>query len=1146
MNWNTLTSRSLRFYRRSNLWVLLGTAMCTSIMVGALIVGDSVQSSLSSQVLERLGQAEYVLNTGDRFFRKTLADSLAKHLDTTVAPILRVSGIVISGGGEKRLNRVQVVGVDDRFYKIGNVPELTAQMATDEGLINHRLASRLNLSEGESFLLRVEKWSAMPKEAPLSSAEKSTTAALLTVKAIVEPGEFGNFDLENNQVTPYTVFLPIARLAGLLGVFDRANGLLVAENTENPLTSEKMQQNLKENWTLTDAGLSLKILGRDMKHPKAGHSAAGIENSTPVEKSASGERRLGIHSGTPSSTMAGPVKTTAGSFTAELTADRIFLESSVVDASKAFDSTAEPVLTYFVNEIRHQEKATPYSFVSAPGENVLPVTLQENDILVNKWLASDLDAKAGDEIELRYFVFDHNRKLTESSAVFRIRAVVPMRDRYADRDLMPDLPGLSGEAHCRDWEAGFPIDFDRIRPKDERYWSDNQGTPKAFIRLDTAQKLWQNRFGNATAIRFTTKNISHIEKGMLEQIDPGQLGFHFRNQRREGQTASAQSVDFGQLFLGLSFFVIAAALMLTGMLYTFNVEQREGETGLLLAIGFCTRQIRRMLLIEGALIVLLGGLLGIPGGIAFNQIILSALTTIWSGAVGQTSLSMEIRPLTALTGFLAGIVPAFLVIWLLLRKTLRKPVSDLQKNLITLRYLQRSRRWTVALVVVCLLVSGILIGVSLFQKSSENVGSYFAAGSLLLIGGLGLIDLLLRSLGLAVNSVRTHPILLGIRNLTRRPKRSLTLIGLLASSLFIVFTVGANRKQTESEGHRRASGTGGFALVGESVVPILYDLNTAEGLSEYGLEDLAGLGAQFVQFHVREGDDASCLNLNHVRNPQLLGVQPPELADRQAFTFSKLAEGVETKSPWKSLELDLGGDIVPGIADLTVITWGLGKSVGDTLTFLDERGRTFFIKLVGGLANSIFQGNIIISLENLIKRYPSVSGSHLLLVDAPSQNVNAVTEKMTWALQDQGLDLITTTEKLVAFNRVENTYLSIFLVLGGFGVLFGSFGIGIVVLRNMHERRRETALLRAVGFGRERIRSLVLIEHMIALGAGTMLGLIASLLATAPVLLKPGTDVPVVILCALFVSVLLNGTFWVFLTTAWGSRISILPNLRNE
>ena len=40
-----------------------------------------------------------------------------------------------------------------------------------------------------------------------------------------------------------------------------------------------------------------------------------------------------------------------------------------------------------------------------------------------------------------------------------------------------------------------------------------------------------------------------------------------------------------------------------------------------------------------------------------------------------------------------------------------------------------------------------------------------------------------------------------------------------------------------------------------------------------------------VPLRVREGDDASCLNLSRAQNPRLVGVQPAEFVKRKAFEF---------------------------------------------------------------------------------------------------------------------------------------------------------------------------------------------------------------------------------------------------------------------
>jgi hypothetical protein len=98
--------------------------------------------------------------------------------------------------------------------------------------------------------------------------------------------------------------------------------------------------------------------------------------------------------------------------------------------------------------------------------------------------------------------------------------------------------------------------------------------------------------------------------------------------------------------------------------------------------------------------------------------------------------------------------------------------------------------------------------------------------------------------------------------------------------------------------------------------------------------------------------------------------------------------------------------------------------------------------------------------------FPGEAGYRMFLVDAPRGEAAAVSAALTRGLRDRGLELTPAAERLNAFNAVQNTFLDTFQVLGGLGLLLGSAGLGVVVLRNVLERRGELALLAAVGLRR--------------------------------------------------------------------------------
>ena len=85
---------------------------------------------------------------------------------------------------------------------------------------------------------------------------------------------------------------------------------------------------------------------------------------------------------------------------------------------------------------------------------------------------------------------------------------------------------------------------------------------------------------------------------------------------------------------------------------------------------------------------------------------------------------------------------------------------------------------------------------------------------------------------------------------------------------------------------------------------------------------------------------------------------------------------------------------------------------------------------------------------------------------------------------------------------VENTYLNTFQTLGGLGLLLGTFGLAVVMIRSVLERRGELALLQAVGFNRSSISWLVLAENGFLLLFGIAIGTVTALLAVLPHLLS--------------------------------------------
>ena len=69
----------------------------------------------------------------------------------------------------------------------------------------------------------------------------------------------------------------------------------------------------------------------------------------------------------------------------------------------------------------------------------------------------------------------------------------------ADPHLVPELPGVTDQKSIHDWDLPFEL-VEKVRPQDEEYWDKYRTTPKAFVSLATAKRLWASRWGTISML----------------------------------------------------------------------------------------------------------------------------------------------------------------------------------------------------------------------------------------------------------------------------------------------------------------------------------------------------------------------------------------------------------------------------------------------------------------------------------------------------------------------------------------------------------------------------------------------------------------------------------------------------------------------
>jgi ABC-type antimicrobial peptide transport system permease subunit len=1149
MTLRTLIRRSLAFHARSHVGTVLGAAVAATVLIGALVVGDSVRGSLRERALRRLGWVEAAVPPSDRFFTQGLAHRMESVLRedadrARIAPVLALPALVGRQDGAARANRVNLLGVPANFWPT-NVSPHVGDIPTNSIVLNEALANQLNARVGDELIIRIRKPGALSPEVVLTPREGASAVQRLRVHAIASAAELGDFSLQPSQLPPLNAYVPIDAMARAVALPGKANMLLIGH-----------------------------LHGTHRPGPSTSREAAEIAMTTARAQMELGDAELYL-------------EVLPGQAVIELRSPRVFLDPAIngrtatqlqalLGARPQAITNAIPILTYLATQFRAGTNSTPYSMITAAGPPYTPADLRDDELIVNDWLADDLRVRPGDTIELSYFDPDSAARLVERTNTFRVHSIVPRQGVHADRTLMPEFPGLAKAESTHDWDAGFPL-VHKIREQDEDYWKQLRGTPKAFVSLAAGQKMWSNRFGNLTAIRYpvpggipVTEYQARLVRGIKRLLFEGQLGPRFEPVREQALAAVTQSQDFGQLFLGFSFFLIAAALLLMALLFRFSIEQRVTEIGTLLALGFTPKQVRRLFWLESGALAIVGSLVGLAGGVAYARAMLHGLSTIWRDAVGTSALGFHAELATLGVGFAASVIVAWLALGWSLRRQARRTARELlagetasgnaecgmrnaESRTASIRRLLQTQRLSIGSLAGGLALAGAvaLVTTTLARGDTASAGAFFGAGALLLASGLAFAAAWLRRLERSESGAHLTLASLGVRNVSRRRGRSLATVALLACGSFLIVSIGVFRLDSVRGAEKPSSGMGGFALIGESTLPVVPDLNTERGRDFFALDAQALAGVGFVPFRVRDGDDASCLNLNRAQKPRLLGVDPALLAGR--FTFAKLATGATgLTNPWTALRTNSAFRIphsaleVPAIGDAASIQWAMGKQVGDTLDYADEQGRAFKVRLVGAVANSILQGNLLIDEAAFTRLFPSEAGRRLFLIDAPPERVAAVAETLSRALRDVGLELTPTARRLAQFSAVQNTYLGTFQVLGGLGLLLGSAGLGVVVLRNVLERRAELALLLAVGFRAKAVRGLVLEEHAALLGLGLGLGLIAAAVAVLPALLAPGSGLPWGSLGVTVGAVFVSGLVWTWLATRVALRGELLNALRNE
>jgi len=1124
------------------------------------------------------------------------------------APALMLSGTAIQAASQTRATNVNLNGVDERFFALFSSPQqdsLSQYLLRKSGqpfqpvIINAALQQELNAKVGDQILLLFKSYSEIPRASLLGNKEADAVLETLrlTITHILPNRGAGRFGLQVQQHLPLNAFVFLPALQRAVGQEGRVNALLAASKSATETRSALAIPPLRGvRGVLFDATATQKNAdGEELKYVTKKLNEVGVLKNTPLAPLKGGIIGLSSLSNlahlsslesfqTPSQTEAhneadetilsqslqaswqledlGLRLQTHENFFS-LTSRALILKPSIAQLARNLATElhlpTQPILTYLANTMRLRERIVPYSTITAlptpvraPFGNLQlrdgspALQLEEDEILLNEWAAQELAANVGDTIQISYYIVGAREELTTQAHALRVRGIVQQNGLAADRALTPPIPGVENADDMQAWEPPFPVDFNLIRAQDEVYWDEHGATPKAFVNDNTGRRLWRNRFGEVSALRIGAHDQTVqavFEKKLLTVITSEEAGFRVQSVKARGLQAAAGATDFGMLFIGFSIFLIASATLLLGMLFRLGAEQRGREVGTLLAVGYPLRAVRRRLFKEGMFLALLGTLLGTLGALGYAWLLMIGLRTWWVEAVGTSFLFLHIAPASLILGAFCSLLIIALALWWSVRQLGKIPATALLHG-VTQREDWAASRYARVVALSASASALLLLLAALRTSAASSAGLFFGSGALLLIAGLAFLSTWLRR--------RTHGIVASVlamsaRNNARNPGRSMLSAALVGCACFIIVAVGANRQEVDDVALQKNSGTGGFVLLAQSDTPLYHNLASSSGRAALGFaEEDSALFHQTEIFPLRllPGEDASCLNLYQPQKPRVLGVTREQIA-RGGFHF-QAATPDSVKNPWTLLETELEPNVVPAIGDFNSVQWILHLGLGQEMVMPNERGEEIKLRFVGLLQSSVLQSELLISEENFLRHFPSQSGYSYFLLEAPAASAAHLSQVLESTLRRSGFDATSTSAKLASFQAVENTYLSVFQTLGGLGLVLGTLGLGLILVRNVIERRGELATLRALGFLQTTLTKMLLLENGFLLLWGIVLGSGSAVLAVAPHLHRAGSSLPWPFLLLTLVFVFFTGILAGMIAMKAAMRTALLPALKAE
>lgn len=327
--------------------------------------------------------------------------------------------------------------------------------------------------------------------------------------------------------------------------------------------------------------------------------------------------------------------------------------------------------------------------------------LSDNGVIVSEKLASNLDLKIGDKIEL----------MRDASLRFVFWAELPT----ITIENIIETEGILGYQGTAMTNCGGSI---ITTPENARKLLE--------INIDNAytELLVSNKGDYIAGAKFS----SRVEQ-LIEENAPESLNLRI-NKIKEEQVESASQSNIDILFLALSFFAILAGILLLSNIYLMLTEERRTELGTLRALGYTRKKVSLVVLYEGFFYSLLASMIGVPVGMGISEFLLDKFVNLFTnitslipfegasqfGQTFQMSFSFYIQPQSIFYGFFLGLIVPMAVVLYSCRRISRMNIVKAVRG-IPEYFTERSKQ-IIKIVAIAGFIIGLLVVIASYNSSS--------------------------------------------------------------------------------------------------------------------------------------------------------------------------------------------------------------------------------------------------------------------------------------------------------------------------------------------------------------------------------------------------------------------------------------------